>query len=287
MFNLYAPPPHIFDEHGAIVDDSARLGHLGDTSRARYTSKLPFVPSYVQSTLSTPDPAQLYRDRVEHRQLPLENPDKPSAARKERGERLKRKQAETARRKSRVPGRKAVNDKGTWKLVKEDCRFELFLTLHGLWMGYMSELLNLKQPPPSNVADPGAMPSAAGMHAKLVKADMHGAFISVKESKNAALVGIAGIVVHESEGTFRIVTKKDKLRLIPKRNSIFTLAVPLYSTQTSSLPSAAESEQNEGLELKTVLDAPHIVFSLYGNQFAFRAAERAGKKFKAKETIEL
>ena len=32
---------------------------------------------------------------------------------------------------------------------------------------------------------------------------------------------------------------------------------------------------------------PHMEFELYGNQFRFRAAERAGKKFKAKETIEL
>lgn len=102
-------------------------------------------------------------------------------------------------------------------------------------MGYMSELLSLKPPPAADkTADPGAMPSAPGMHAKLVKADMHGAFITgapaislsyiyipayaepsfsvVKESKNAALVGIAGIVAHESEGTFRIVTKKNAMK---------------------------------------------------------------------------
>jgi ribonuclease P protein subunit POP4 len=36
-----------------------------------------------------------------------------------------------------------------------------------------------------------------------------------------------------------------------------------------------------------VLDGPHIEFELYGNQFCFRAADRAGRKFKHKETIEL
>jgi ribonuclease P protein subunit POP4 len=40
-------------------------------------------------------------------------------------------------------------------------------------------------------------------------------------------------------------------------------------------------------EYETVLDGPHIEFELHGNQFCFRAAERAGKKFKHKETIEL
>ena len=40
-------------------------------------------------------------------------------------------------------------------------------------------------------------------------------------------------------------------------------------------------------ERRTVLDGPHIEFELYGNQFCFRAADRAGRKFKHKETIEL
>ena len=38
---------------------------------------------------------------------------------------------------------------------------------------------------------------------------------------------------------------------------------------------------------KTVLDDPHIEFELYGNQFRFRSSDRAGRKFKHKETIEL
>ena len=32
---------------------------------------------------------------------------------------------------------------------------------------------------------------------------------------------------------------------------------------------------------------PSIHFDLYGNQFRFRAADRASKKFKSKKTIEL
>jgi ribonuclease P protein subunit POP4 len=68
--------------------------------------------------------------------------------------------------------------------------------------------------------------------------------------------------------------------VLPKQNSIFTFSVPLYSLTTPSPPSPAAT-------MKTVLDAPHIEFDLYGNQFRFRAAERAGRKFKHKETIEL
>jgi ribonuclease P protein subunit POP4 len=77
--------------------------------------------------------------------------------------------------------------------------------------------------------------------------------------------------------------------VIPKQNAIFALAIPLYSTLPSShsphmplpLPGAAETPET------TVLDNPHLEFELYGNQFQFRSAERAGRKFKHKETIEL
>jgi ribonuclease P protein subunit POP4 len=50
-------------------------------------------------------------------------------------------------------------------------------------------------------------------------------------------------------------------------------------------PSASESPP--AVDEHTVLDSAHLLFTLYGNQFRFRAAERAGKKFKSKMTIEL
>lgn len=96
--------------------------------------------------------------------------------------------------------------------------------------------------------------------------------------------------------------------VLPKQGSVFAFAVPLYSTEPSSSASAsattaaaAGSGTNSGTsgdgeggdceddtrEARTVLDGPHIEFELYGNQFCFRAADRAGRKFKHKETIEL
>jgi len=81
--------------------------------------------------------------------------------------------------------------------------------------------------------------------------------------------------------------------VLPKQNSIFAFAVPVYSTLPSSVsadPSATtpldESDISEATKT-TVLDQPHIEFELYSNQFRFRSADRAGRKFKPKETIEL
>lgn len=113
-------------------------------------------------------------------------------------------------------------------------------------------------------------------------------------------------MIHETENAFKVITRKDQLKrepslfllfgvilthtsVIPKQNSIFTLAVPLYSTlpRTQFEPAEAVSSVLSGQCRETILDTPHITFDLYGNQFCFRSADRAGRKFKAKETIEL
>ena len=95
----------------------------------------------------------------------------------------------------------------------------------------MSELLGLSQPPSSPGALPTArdVPAATGMHAKLVKADFHGSIItgcssvhmpgysthlqlSVRQSKNPSLIGLSGIIIHETENAFRIITQNDRVK---------------------------------------------------------------------------
>ncbi|KAJ8700811.1 RNase P/RNase MRP complex subunit [Pleurotus ostreatus] len=128
------------------------------------------------------------------------------------------------------------------------------------------------------------------MHPKLLKADFHGSIMTVKQSKNPCLIGLSGIVILESENAFKVITKDNRVKLIPKQNAIFTFAVPLYSvlspTHSAGVPSPLPVEP-ENVKTETVLDGPHIELDLYGNQFRFRAADRAGRKFKPKETIEL
>jgi ribonuclease P protein subunit POP4 len=99
-------------------------------------------------------------------------------------------------------------------------------------MGYMSELLGLSREPSGANASAmeKAMPSSGSMHPKLLKADFHGSIMtglypllllfyaysplqfSVRQSKNPCLLGLSGIVIHETENAFKIVTKYDKLK---------------------------------------------------------------------------
>ena len=75
--------------------------------------------------------------------------------------------------------------------------------------------------------------------------------------------------------------------MLPKQGVIFSLCIPLYDVRPVT---GTKTVSPEGSETQNPIDfnaIPQMVFELYGNQFRFRAADRAGKKFKTKNTIEL
>ncbi|KAF7373818.1 Ribonuclease P protein subunit [Mycena sanguinolenta] len=231
--------------------------------KLKLTAADPFTPQYVQSMATqASNPAEIYSNRVKGRMLMLDNAAKESRLRQERNA-----------NKLGVLGRRqgTARELGLW----------------GFDERYMSELLNLPQPS----SGPPRPLQGASIHPKLLKADFHGSIITVHQSKNTATLGISGIIViHETEGTFKVVTKENKLEVLPKQNSIFTFAVPAYSTlpptHNASVPLPIRSIEADDT-LQTVLIGPHVRLELHGNQFCFRSADRAGRKFKAKESIEL
>ncbi|KAH8099486.1 RNase P subunit p29-like protein [Cristinia sonorae] len=260
------------------------------SDRVRLNSQTPFTPKYVKDNVTrSSDPALLYASRVQGRQLLLGNPPRESRAKKERDLKKARKSSS----KVGVVGGREAKTKSIWKLTTT--KFDAFLPLHQLWLDYMSELLGLSCAPssPDVPVNDSVMPSTAGMHSKLVKADMHGAILTVHQSKNPCLIGLSGIVLHETENSFKIVTKADKLKLIPKPHSIFVLAVPLFSTisqereETAVASSSTSTQTLDSSQVKIVHNMPRIEFDLHGNQFCFRSADRASRKFKHKESIEL
>jgi ribonuclease P protein subunit POP4 len=113
-------------------------------------------------------------------------------------------------------------------------------------------------------------------------------------SKNVCNPVICVSPVHSSTDIGGLTTHE----VIPKANSIFTFSVPLYavSLPTEDVSSVENSIAGSSTQVNvtstpppnvTVLDLPHLDFELYGNQFCFRSADRASRKFKHKETIEL
>ncbi|BGP25853.1 ribonuclease P protein subunit POP4 [Rhodotorula toruloides] len=170
-------------------------------------------------------------------------------------------------------------------------RYGAVLPVHHLWLGYMAELLALPivVPPasPSSAASPAtpsqtlcafAVPvvtstllptypprASPGTHVnvvdlqtKLIKAE----FVGFKRAKNPSLVGIKGIVLQETQGTFKIVTPESQIKVLAKQGSVFTLVLPLA-------PQGSETHPRK------------LSFDLYGDAFAYRPADRVGKKWKA------
>ncbi|XP_057696124.1 ribonuclease P protein subunit p29-like isoform X1 [Corythoichthys intestinalis] len=129
----------------------------------------------------------------------------------------------------------------------EHQRYELFLPLHELWKQYIIHLCNGLNP----------TSSPQSVQKKLVKADFHGAIIIVVRSKCPSYVGTTGIVIQEFKHVFKIMTKQDRVKVIPKRNSVFEVEINGFSSY------------------------------IYGNKFEYRASERSAKKFKISGSIDL
>ncbi|KAK0139545.1 Ribonuclease P protein subunit p29 [Merluccius polli] len=126
----------------------------------------------------------------------------------------------------------------------EHQRYELFLPLHDLWKQYIMSICNGLRP--------GSSPQL--VQQKLLKADFHGAILTVVRSKCPSYVGTTGILVQEFKHIFKIITKEDRLKVIPKNNSVFAVEVNGF------------------------------VSHIYGSKFEYRASERSAKKFKAVES---
>lgn len=84
--------------------------------------------------------------------------------------------------------------------LSEECeKYDLYLPLHNLWKGYIE---NLTQ-------------GQGDISSMLIKADYHGAYIKVIQSKSPDLIGIEGIVLQETMRTFKLITKENKYKGIP------------------------------------------------------------------------
>ncbi|NXN92722.1 RPP29 protein, partial [Rhinopomastus cyanomelas] len=134
-----------------------------------------------------------------------------------------------------------------FEIKPEEQRYTNFLPLHELWKQYIRDLCHgLK---------PDAQPHM--IQGKLLKADLHGAIVTVTKSKCPSYIGITGIILQEFKHVFKIITKEDKLKVVPKFNNVFSL-------------------ETDG-----------FISYIYGSKFQFRASERSAKKFKLKGSIDL
>ncbi|KAL0489002.1 ribonuclease P protein subunit p29 [Acrasis kona] len=142
---------------------------------------------------------------------------------------------------------------------KQDINYEQYLPLHVLWKQYIVDLID------------GSYETLNGTEL-LVKADFHGCIMKVVKSKCATLVGAEGIIIQETENTFKILTNKNVLKTISKQGCQFEFDLPMSG----------------GADVMDVdITASHKKVTIYGDNFRYRSADRASKKFKRRDVIDL
>lgn len=226
MTSLYEPlPPH-------IKNNLSRLDLKGLPCSANK-----FVEAFLKKQLPCDVNVQQTYESMKLKGLMLDSIN--TAKKKKKSRRLKTMNAHERR------------ERGIFKISKENQRYELYIPLHELWRNYINEALQAYLKNSREAVD------FKSLYPKLLKADYHGAIITVSKSKCPGYVGLTGILLQETKNTFRIITKEDKMKTIPKANSVFIVEMEGYR------------------------------ITIFGNQLRIRSAERSSKKFKSKPTTDL
>jgi len=93
---------------------------------------------------------------------------------------------------------------------------------------------------------------------------------------------VKGIVVRDSKGLFVVVTKGDKVKSLPKEGTVFRVRVPRPKWEEAVNGEGGEKveEVDEKKQEKGRGNTRDVIFELHGNQFQYRATDRANRKFK-------
>uniref|UniRef100_A0A182MXV6 Ribonuclease P protein subunit p29 n=1 Tax=Anopheles dirus TaxID=7168 RepID=A0A182MXV6_9DIPT len=131
--------------------------------------------------------------------------------------------------------RKEIKELGIYTIPHGTVTYADAFRLHKMWCGYFSTILSAKNKPKVKDARYNSVVSC------LLKADYHGAKIRIVRSKQSSVVGMKGIVVLETKGTFKMVSKDNKLRTIPKNDSQFEvitqdMVVTLFGKHLNARP---------------------------------------------------
>ncbi len=127
------------------------------------------------------------------------------------------------------------------KLKKEKMNYNDLLVLNKMWQEYITELMNNSK-------------NTEIILGKILKADLHGAILTVVNSTNKNNIGINGINLFESKRTFNILTEKNEIKIILKQGNIFEITLHYNNCK----------------------------ILINGDNFIYKSAERTKIKFKTK-----
>ncbi len=239
----------------------------------------------------------IFTEKVLHKPLYLRptspDPGSQDARAKRRLQRLRKREKLQRRQKPKALSAKEKRIIGVYEIPKEAQKYEIYVPLHQMWLGYIREILGMKEGERAYV-------TAQSAGSKLASADFHGSEVVVVRSRCVGLVGLKGIVVRDTKFTFQVVTEKNEMKskflymygrfecltsslAVPKKHTVFLFEVPQPGVKAVYPEEITEVRQMEQDPSKP----QNLVFELHGSQFENRATDRATKKFKQRHMTEL
>jgi len=268
---MYAPLPEAIQPQPSPASASSPLASAAAAASASSSANAAFVPALLSTLIPHPHAVELnYQTKLKDKHLMLENTTAiksganlgDSTARLNKNRRRKRGIQMMSSNERKRRGLDTIN--------KKELKYSMFVPLHQLWLQYMHDILDPQHARGLSTAE------------RVLKADWHGAILTVVSSRSPTLVGHRGILIRESQEAFQIITDTNAVKLIPKRQSVFSISLPPPPSISSSPSSSSASSVSPS-------PSPSLpqVFELFGDQLCFRSYERSSRKFKAKATIQL
>ena len=144
----------------------------------------------------------------------------------------------------RPPKQRKGPGRPVFQLPAAECQYSLYIRLNEMWVEYIDSLLKGNYSP-------------ANIQEHLLKADFHGALLTVWKASCTSYVGQQGIVIHETLRSFRMITQENKVKTFLKQDAVFSVYI--------------------GDKLVKV----------YGEHFQYRPADRIKAKWTRRDRIKL
>ncbi|KAL2267814.1 hypothetical protein VTJ83DRAFT_5091 [Remersonia thermophila] len=237
------------------------------------TKKEPPIAAVLLSHAHSPDEAQrIYTEKVQQRPLFL-RPSSPPPSDAREARRRAQERRKQQRKKALKPKPLSAAQRrrlGLYDVPRAGQRYALFEPLHRLWLGYVREVLGNE-----------VFSGGEGAAAKLAGADFHGARAEVVRSGCVSRVGIRGIVIKDSRFAFEMVTPENRVKLVPKEGTVFRFEVPVPVRKAPEAGEAGGGKEEKKEEEEEEEAVSNFVFEIHGEQFQYRSADRASRKFRA------
>ncbi|KAF1990763.1 ribonuclease P complex subunit Pop4 [Aulographum hederae CBS 113979] len=205
--------------------------------------------------------SEIHKAKIANKPLLLRPSSPPPANAREQRRREREKKAEKERKKRGKPrplSAKQKRETGVHDFRKEELKWNTMLGLNKMWGGYIRGVLGLEGDNAKQVITPqdgGTL---------LASAEFVGARFTVVRCNCVSRVGVEGIVIRDTKGSFVVVTEKQGVKILPKEKTVFGFEISMRE-------GTEEKEQEKALRCE-----------LYGDQFITRPADRSKRLMKVK-----